>query len=176
MMKIERKGETWALGIAIAAMLIFSMGPVTAEKDFMPTVKEFFPKADRVESVPVKGSLYMTEYVRAYSGKTLLGYVANVTALGVQDIEMVIAISPQFTLVGGKVIEQYETPLIGGRLLDSDDFWNYLKSLDRSGWNKLSIQDISKKVDEVTGATITTTGVVTAIQSAIKEIAAAEGK
>jgi Na+-translocating ferredoxin:NAD+ oxidoreductase RnfG subunit len=178
MMKKGEKimGVKAMVSVAVSAMLIFSMGFVRAEKDFMPTIKEFFPKADRVENVPVEGSLYMTEYLRVYSGKTLLGYVANVTALGVQDIEMVIGVSPQFTLVGCKVVEQYETPLIGGRLLNSKAFWDYLKSLDSKGWDTLSMRDLSAKVDEVTGATITTSGVVTAIQSAIKEIAASQGK
>jgi len=150
------------------------------EEDFLLLTRDFFAVPEGatviVETMPIEESPYLTEYCKVYGEEKLVGYVANITSRGIGgDMHFVIGITPDFALRGVKVMSHSETPYIGGIVLESDEFWDYLKSLDSQEWKEIDVEEISGNVSVTSGATITSAATVDAIQQAIIILEEAEG-
>lgn len=133
-------------------------------------ISEILPEAQKVESsdVSIPEGSAIKKVSAGFNGDKLVGYIIRVTSKGFHgSIEMVVGISTDDKIQGIKILSQTETPGLGANI-EKESFISQFK-----GKSTLSPIEVVKtgasgenQVDAVTGATLSSKGVVTGINDA----------
>jgi len=123
------------------------------------TMRELFPNDQGFEKVEVKEELLKKHGVSAVSkASSGAGFIYEVAPSGYGgEIAMMVAFSNEGEILGVKVLSHEETNGIGTRVVESEDFLNQFKGKDAA---------TEAGIDAVSGATISSTAVVSGINSA----------
>ena len=172
------RGVVILLAIAIIssgslAALASITQPIVDERhrrEFQAALGDFFGTEDIIY---ISAGDREFEYLKITSGDAHLGYVANLSAKGYGSdrIKMVVGFDNSFKVIGIKISTHKETPGLGAKVLDSDEFFEYLEGRGAG----LDIKQVKEDVKVTSGATITAKGVINSIRNAAEIIAAAEG-
>lgn len=97
--------------------------------------------------------------------KKVAGYILKAVRRGYSsDIETLIALRPDFSIVAIKVLAQAETPGLGA-LIETDKFTSQFRQLTGKA---VSVRKDGGEVDAVTGATISSRAVAASVQNEIE--------
>lgn len=124
--------------------------------------KELLPQA--VVFMPAKiGDYHFWKGLSA--DKKIKGYILKTTRRGYSsNIETLIALSPDFSVMAIKILSQAETPGLGS-LVEKDFFTKQF--ITRSG-KKLALRKDGGEIDAVTGATISSRAVANSVREEIE--------
>jgi electron transport complex protein RnfG len=140
------------------------------EKEYQSSMRELLPEAASFREIAVSGDVHYYQGLDAR--KHIKGYVLPVTGKGYSsDISMLVAINAKKEITGLKVLSQMETPGLGTRITE-------IKEGERKPWfqvqfigkkpTELALRKEGGKIDAITGATISSKAVTTALAKAMK--------
>ena len=122
---------------------------------------ELLPEAEDFE--PVTG-VEVANVSAIYKSTNDVGVVITSSAKGYGgDVVVMTAITPDGTIKQIKVTEQAETKGIGSKVVDIPSYWENYQGLDAS-----QSLVLNEDVDAVTSATISSTALINAVNSAIE--------
>ncbi len=128
--------------------------------------KEIFPNADKFEDRKIDNKEFQIEYK---NGKAI-GLVVKTIGSGFGgEIEIAYGINYQGVITGFTVLSHNETPTIGGKAI-REDLPKQIKDIKIENFYLQSENPEKGKIDGVTGATITTLGILNGIRDSINEI------
>ncbi len=110
------------------------------------------------------------DYFEAYSGGKLVGYCLRVTGNGYGGyIRMLVGVDKAGTILGIKVLEQYETPGLGTKITEVKPGETEPYFLNQFIGKNGADVELRKNIDAITGATISSRGVTKAVREAVKQ-------
>ncbi len=128
--------------------------------------KETFPDADKFEDRKIDDK----EFQVAYKNGKAIGLVVKTNGSGFGGkIEIVYGINYEGVITGFTVLSHNETPTIGGKAI-REDLPKQIKNIKIENFYLKSDNPEKGKIDGVTGATITTSGILNGIRDSINEI------
>ncbi|WP_423362922.1 FMN-binding protein [Mycoplasma sp. P36-A1] len=117
---------------------------------------ELYPDAEDFEAQEA-AEKPITGIYKAVKGKEAQGTVYEIKTNGFQsEIAMLLAINTDGSLGGMKVISQAETPGYGTQITTNQDYIN-----------QYTEKTVNDEIDTITGSTVTTSAVKTAVDAAI---------
>ncbi|MDD5450228.1 MAG: RnfABCDGE type electron transport complex subunit G [Candidatus Omnitrophica bacterium] len=127
-------------------------------------LKVIFPAADSF----TRKTMGEMEYFEALKNNTAAGYCLKITANGYNGFISVMAgIDPSGVITGVSILSHQETPGLGAKINEikpgENDQW-FLRQFKGKRAGKL---EVKKDIDAVTGATISSAAVTTAINNAV---------
>lgn len=166
MKEMVRYGFTLALICIIATGLLAGVNYLTrariiaqAQTEEDASLKEVLPEAASFEPVKIGSDI---AYYKAYDeNKAFLGVAFKAQGKGYSSvIETIVGMAKDGKITAIKIISQNETPGLGSRVAEPA-FTNQFR--------QMSTQDLSK-VQAITGATISSNAVKTAVEKKAQEI------
>ena len=152
---------------------------VSPPKDPLPLINEIFPSATRVSDKQGEPALWTI-----YQDDTILGYafetndIARIPAYSGEPVNILVAIDPQGTYLGAKVLEHHEPIILAG--IPESKLWKFTEQ-----YTGLSVKDRLKvggnekegivAIDGLSGATVTVMVINVAITKAATQAAIALG-
>ena len=143
-----------------------------AEQEKQDALRKVLPGADKYTDRVLPASAKYPDflargYYEGYKDSGLLGYVISCAAEGYAGpIEMLVGIDTTGTITGLWILSHQETPGLGSRCVEikygQDNPW-FLRQFAGRKARELSLKDIQA----ITGATITSDGVVKAVSKAV---------
>lgn len=134
-----------------------------AEKEALKIV---MPDADSFTPESVKG----IEYYEATKDGKSIGYCVKVVGNGYSGfIKMIVGIDPQGTIKGLEVLEQQETPGLGAKVNEVRPGEKRPWFLEQFTGKKADALELRKNIDALTGATITSNAVLTAVKDTVTQ-------
>ena len=129
-------------------------------------LNNILPEADSFEEKSADG----VEYFDALKGKVLIGYCVRVVANGYNGyIRLVVGIDPNGIIKGVHVLEQYETPGLGAKIVEINPGESEPWFLKQFKGKQAKTLVLKKDVDAITGATISSRAVTDAINKTVTE-------
>lgn len=173
MKELFRYGFILALICIAAAGLLSGMNLLTrdrilaqAQTEELAGLKDVMPQADSFKPINEKGEIVY--YTAKDAHKKTIGFVFKTTAQGYAGkIQTLAGLTPDGTITGIKVLDQNETPGLGGRICE-------VKESKKSPWFQEQFTD--KKVEDlnsvqaITGATISSRAVIDSVKKRAEEI------
>lgn len=102
-----------------------------------------------------------TVYEGKDSNDVTVAYVFIVQSKGYKPMESAVAIDMQGKVIGVEVIKDNETPGVGNKVTENEDFMGQFKGSDME-------VSLGKDIDAVSGVTYTSKGVVEAVNTALR--------
>ena len=135
------------------------------KKEEQAALKEIIPNADYFDAKSADG----IQYFEAVRAKNVIGYCLKITATGYCGyIRMIAGIDTKGVIKGISVLEQYETPGLGARIVEvktgEGEPW-FLKQFKGKIAANIYVQ---KDINAITGATISSKAVTDAVRDAAK--------
>jgi electron transport complex protein RnfG len=125
----------------------------------------------KFEDPGIPGSAMMTVFRARQQGQPVAAVFMPVTAAGYSGtVLLVIGIAHDGTLLGVRVLKHHETPGLGDRIEQGKSGWinqftgRYLTETTDAKW---AVKADGGKFDQLSGATITSRGVVNAVRKAL---------
>lgn len=154
--------------------------PVIAERERQESfgaLLEIFTEAD--DFLPIDESLlaeitssnsFVTEVMEAKKGEETIGYAMKVKTGGYGgDIIIQLGVNLDSTLAGLKVMQQSETPGLGSRIVDDPSFAaSFAGKSFASGLSAVGSPSADNEVMALSGATVSTNGVLAGVNGAIE--------
>ncbi len=148
----------------VAALLLASVNLITSpaiaaqkQAKIDDAISNLFPSFDRVETVREGDGKTILNVWSVHQGQSTIGYCVQSAAAGYGgDIVLMIGYTVQGKIIAISVVSHSETKGIGSKVLDEE----YL-----SRYHGLSISGV-KRVDGLSGATLTSAGVKAAVSAA----------
>jgi electron transport complex protein RnfG len=143
-------------------------------RDLLPEAKTFVPLDEPLEITGLDGRTEPSVVYRAMAGDRLLGWVFRAAGSGFADkIELVVAVDPSFRkLAGFNVLASNETPGFGSQIKEPF-FRNQFVNAPADRFTLVSRGDratIDSTIVAISGATISSTGVVQAMNHYLPQI------
>jgi len=122
------------------------------------------PRADLFK----KKNFGETEYYEAHTKNKIIGYILRVKTQGyASEIDMMIGLDRKAKITAISVIDQQETPGLGANITQikpgEETPW-FLRQFEGRSSKELNL----KNIQAITGATITTEAVITAVKEAVE--------
>jgi Na+-translocating ferredoxin:NAD+ oxidoreductase subunit G len=164
---------------AVSALILAVVFTITqpiisgrAEKEFQSSLHELLPSAASFQEVTVTGDIHYYQGLDAK--KNIKGYVLPVTGKGYSsDISMLVAINAKKEITGLKILSQMETPGLGTRIMEikegEQEPWFQVQFVGKKP-AEIALKKEGGKIDAITGATISSRAVTTALAKAIKAL------
>ena len=122
----------------------------------------FDREAVQTQTLTANG-LDVTEVYRVTEYGVTLGYCANVKSAGFGgDMDMMVAIEPQGTLLGVRIVAMSETPGLGSRAAEQSHLSQY------RGLGPMASVVLEEDVDAISGATISSRAVNEGVNRALE--------
>lgn len=156
----QRRERILIVGTVVLVVAAWVYGYLTAGVDVTPLVQGVLPGATQVET---SGQLFI-----GYDDMgNLIGYAAVESAPGYGGpIEMLVGVDPDGHILETTVVEQRESPGFFRLVERSDLIDNY------TGHSVTAPLQLGKDLDAVTGATVSSEGIASAVRTAVRDIAA----
>ena len=182
--------ETLKLGLVLLLVTAIAGGvlagvnsvtaPVIAERqrqESFGALLEIFSEAD--DFLPIDEALlseitssnnFVTEVMEAKKGDETIGYAMKTKSGGYGgDIIIQLGINLDSTLAGIKVMQQSETPGLGSRIVDEPAFAaSFAGKSFASGLSAVGTPSADNEVMALSGATVSTNGVLAGVNGAIE--------
>lgn len=110
--------------------------------------------------IPASASGTVTAVYQAEQDGVVTGYCFDVTVKGYNQITMIVGVNTDLTVTGVKILSQTETPGIGSKAVD--EAGTYLPQFKGLSYRSLD------SVVAVSGATVSSKGIRTGVQSAVE--------
>lgn len=118
------------------------------------------------EPLPTEGT-QVEELYRVLSNGSIVGYCANVKSSGFGgDINMMIAISPDGSMRGVKIVSMSETPGLGSRTGEEEYLSQYANQTFYGSHNHEPLV-LGEDIDAISGATISSRAVLSGVNTAL---------
>lgn len=178
---------TLVAGLSLATVYEVTKDPIAAaeEQAKMDAFRVVMPDAESFESLTDKSVTYegvrIEQVVAAKSGDKQLGWALTVTSSEGYggDITVAMGVSPDGTLTGISVISQSETAGLGAKCAD-DEFTSQFAGITGGVVSYVKGGATAQnEVDAISGATITTDAVVSAVNAGlayVRECYSVEGR
>jgi len=136
------------------------------KKEEEDALKTIMPDADSFKEKSIGGIKYF-ECLKRYD---LIGYCIRATGNGYNGyIRMIVGIDTDGIIKGIKILEQYETPGLGARIVEikrgDEEPW-FLKQF--AGKSAKTVE-VKKDIDAITGATISSKAVTDTVNKTVNE-------
>lgn len=133
------------------------------------TAKDIMPEADNMKDIDIKLTDKIASVKGLYTGDTLLGYAIVGVAEGMHEVQTMVGISLDGKTTFAKVTEQCETEGLGDDIL-KDEFISKFKGKNTTKPFKTvkKLPSGENEIEALSGATISTDGVVNGVNEAIK--------
>lgn len=156
----QRRERILIVGTVVLVVAAWVYGYLTAGVDVTPLVQGVLPGATQVET---SGQLFI-----GYDDMgNLIGYAAVESAPGYGGpIEMLVGVDPDGHILEATVVEQRESPGFFRLVERSDLIDNYTEH------SVTAPLQLGKDLDAVTGATVSSEGIASAVRTAVRDIAA----
>lgn len=133
-------------------------------------VKELIPETEKIEAsdVEIPKDTIVKEVEKVLAGDKVMGYVIMVTPEGYHEkIEMLVVISTEGKVLGINIMKHTETPGLGAEAV-KEEFTSKFKNKDVGTKLKVVVGSTpnDNQIDAISGATITTEGVVNGVNKA----------
>ena len=163
MKKIVRLAVFLGIICVVASFVLYNVNNMTAPiieermvQQRNELLSELYPEADDFKEEKINENNIIAVYT-AMKGDQELGTVYQLSIWGFQSaLNHLVAINPDGTLGGMKVISQAETPGFGTQIVTNQDYVDQFFN-----------SDIEKGVNTIAGATVTTAAMNVALDSAI---------
>jgi electron transport complex protein RnfG len=155
-------------GVIIAAVYFFT-SPIAAEKNQMlKTVSMKALVKDADEFKPVEGK---TDWYAAKAGGKIIAYIIPYETKGFGGkINLLVAVTPENTVLGYDVTSHNETPGLGDGIT-KDAFKNMFKGKAMDHLKVTKAPSDKEDIQALTGATISSRAVTDGIKKAVQEVA-----
>lgn len=155
-----------AVIVTVAVVLLIAVNSVTSSivesrktEEVRNTLESIFADIDRYE---IEDEIYII-----YQDNTSIGYAFIASGSGYGgDIEILVGLDNNFSIIGISILAQTETPGLGNRITESS-FTDQFKGLSVSD---IALASEGGKIDAITGASISSRAVVDAIKDKMIEI------
>ncbi|GAA0729089.1 hypothetical protein GCM10008905_28670 [Clostridium malenominatum] len=132
------------------------------------TVKDAMPEGDEMKPFEVALGDNIAEVQEVYKGGQVIGYAITAISGGYSDsvdLKTLVGISLEGKITGIRVVQNGETPGVGDVILDKDFTDRFV---DKSAAKPLEFGSGENAVETVSGATLSSEGVVYGVNNAIK--------
>ena len=127
----------------------------------------FGDEAIECQSLSTEGT-QVQELYRVSVGGVTVGYCANVKSAGFGgDIDMMVAIAPDGTMRGVKIVSMSETPGLGSRTGEEEYLSQYA---DLAFYGSHDSLVLGEDIDAVSGATISSRAVLAGVNAALEAL------
>ena len=155
-----------AIIVTISVILLIAVNSFTStvvesrrEEEVTGILEEIFPEMSRYE---LEGEVYII-----YQDDTKTGYAFKASGSGYGgNIDILVGLDNDFVIIGISILSQTETPGVGSRITESS-FTDQFKGLSASD---IVLRPEGGKIDAITGATISSRAVVSAIREKMVEV------
>lgn len=151
-----------------------------AKEDEGQRFKRIFPEADRFEHENIEASGGVQSYKKAKVGKETVGYIIEGESRGYRGpIKIIVGVNPNFTVRRMEVVSQHETPDLGGRLTEILSKSTDERSAIERPWFEAQfdnasipskLKDDGGTIEAITGATVSSQAVCTAVNRAVERL------
>lgn len=136
------------------------------KREEQEALKTIMPDADSFDEKTIDD----IKYFEALKGDNLIGYCIRTTATGYSGyIRMIIGIDRDGIIKGIEILEQYETPGLGAKIVEirrgETEPWFLKQFVGKSA----KTVEIKKNIDAITGATISSEAVTDAVNKTVNE-------
>ena len=153
--------------VAISVILLVVVNNITSPvvearrmEEITGNLEKIFPGIDKYE---LKDEIY---FIYGKDGEKL-GYAFTASGSGYGGvIDILVGLNSNFEIEGVSIISQTETPGVGARITESS-FTDQFKGLTI---NDIALKSGGGKIDAITGATISSNAVVSAIRDRMSEV------
>lgn len=129
-------------------------------------LKTIIPDADSFKEKSIDG----IKYFEALKRNDLIGYCIKVAGSGYNGyIRMIVGIDKDGIIKGIKVLEQYETPGLGAKIIEIKRGENEPHFLKQFVGKSAKTVEVKKDIDAITGATISSEAVTDAVKETVNE-------
>lgn len=129
-------------------------------------LKTIIPDADSFKEKSIDG----IKYFEALRGADLIGYCIKVAGSGYNGyIRMIVGIDKDGIIKGIKVLEQYETPGLGAKIIEIKRGENEPHFLKQFVGKSAKTVEVKKDIDAITGATISSEAVTDAVKETVNK-------
>jgi len=136
------------------------------KKEEEDALKTIMPDADSFKEKSIEG----IKYFDVFKKDDLIGYCIRATGNGYNGyIRMIVGIDTDGIIKGIKILEQYETPGLGARIVEikrGDKEPHFLKQF--VGKSAKTVE-VKKDIDAITGATISSKAVTDTVNKTVNE-------